>query len=716
VLLVKTKEKPLMSNSNYYSHLIFDNSLDSQSYYPSDVSFVSPSFVKNRNKHLPVSEEFFISPPNSLELNWLSGTGGDWEVEIDLELWRGRRLECLGDRIGLWLYSMEDIQADVLPTLALELANGNRTSRKRLGLYLAGLQARQWTYFQIPLKDFLAATVDFDFSRIAKLVISQSIDDNQEHRMFLDEIKLCFGDSSSILQAPKLVKVSAFARHIEIEWQGMDSPELEYYLVYRAIGDAEYQAIGIQRPQFNRYTDYVGKENLGASYYITAVNHDYKESPRSEILEAATRAMSDDELLTMVQEAHFRYYWQGAEPNSGLALECIPGIETMIALGASGFGLMALIVGIERGFVSREAGIQRVKQALSFLQKADRFHGVWPHFLDGTSGKIVPFFGKHDDGGDLVETAFMAQALLCLRPYFDKENDDEKWIRDTVTSLWESIEWSWYRPAHDADYLYWHWSPSYEWIIAHPLIGWNETLIAYLLAIASPTYAVPSSLYHSGWASQSEKAVTYRQNWSKTTGGDHYSNGKSYFDLKLDVGVGSGGPLFFTHYSFLGFDPRNKRDAYADYFANNRQICLINYRYCLANPQNYKAYAPNFWGLTASDDHKGYHAHDASPRNDNGTITPTGALSSFPYTPEESMAALKGFYFEHGEALWGIYGFRDAHNISENYVSNIFMGLNQAPIVIMIENYRSGLLWRLFMSNPEIGNALEKIGFVTNRD
>jgi exo beta-1,2-glucooligosaccharide sophorohydrolase (non-reducing end) len=468
-----------MHNANYYKNLIFDNSLHSESYWASRVSYISPSFAKSVNGQVPVSQEFFFSPPNSLELNWLSDTGGTWNIEIDVEDWRGRDLDLEGEKLTFWIYSVEAIEADAVPVLTLEYRDGTRTAGKRLELYLEGLPAKQWTYAAILLSEFSIDTPDFEKRRIAKLIFSPSIDDKVEHRVFLDEIKLRSGEASSVLPAPTLVETRAYARHIELEWQRMDSPELEYYLVYRAIGDGEYQAIGIQRPQFKRYSDYIGEETRKASYYIVAVNRDYKESPRSEILEAQTRAMSDDELLTMVQEAHFRYYRDGSESHSGLALECIPGVETMVALGAAGFGLMALIVGVDRGFVSREEGIQQVRKALTFLAKADRFHGVWSHFLDGPSAKVVPFFGQYDNGGDLVETAFMAQALLCLRQYFDKDSEDEQWIRDTVTALWESIEWDWYRPPHDQYYLYWHWSPNHEWHIGHPLIGWNETMIVY---------------------------------------------------------------------------------------------------------------------------------------------------------------------------------------------------------------------------------------------
>jgi len=372
---------------------------------------------------------------------------------------------------------------------------------------------------------------------------------------------------------------------------------------------------------------------------------------------------------------------------------------------------MALIVGVERGFVAREAVLERLLKIAAFLDGADRFHGAWPHFLDGATGAAISFFGKYDNGGDLVETAFMIQGLLTARQYFDQENERERQLRAVINRLWESVEWGWYRKSLDSPFLYWHWSDDNGWHVDHPLIGWNETMIAYLLAIASPTHPVPASMYYSGWASQTELAREYRQNWGGTTHGERYQNGQTYYRIPLPVGVGSGGPLFFTHYSFLGFDPRHKRDRYANYFENNRAISRINHAYCVANPGNYRGYGLDCWGLTASDDHTGYLAHEATPRMDNGTISPTGALSSFPYTPQESLLALRHFYFTRGKQLWGIYGFRDAFNPTAGFVSSIFMGLNQAPIVGMIENYRSGLLWRLFMSNLEIWRALEAIGF-----
>ena len=330
----------------------------------------------------------------------------------------------------------------------------------------------------------------------------------------------------------------------------------------------------------------------------------------------------------------------------------------------------------------------------------------------------------------LVETAFLVEGLLAARQYFHRDTRAERDLYDRITQLWTSVEWDWYRRTPDGDALFWHWSPEFAWHINHRITGYNEAMIIYLLAIASPTHSVPADLYYTGWAGRSAAAVNYRRGWSGddsaatkgkgaanaraksgATAGDEYLNGRNYFGIKLDVGVGSGGPLFYAHYSYMGFDPRGLRDRFTDYFTNNRNMALINRAWVVANPKHFAGYSADNWGLTASDGPKGYLAHAPDAQDDDGTMTPTGALSSFPYTPEASMAALKYFYREKGADIWGIYGPRDAFNETDNWISPIYMGLNQAPIVVMIENYRSGLIWKLFMSNPEIQPMLDKIGF-----
>jgi hypothetical protein len=427
----------------------------------------------------------------------------------------------------------------------------------------------------------------------------------------------------------------------------------------------------------------------------------------------------------MLQEECFRYYYEGAHPDSGTTLENIPGDDRIVATGASGFGIMALIVGVDRDFITRDEGLARLDNIVTFLEKAPRYHGVWSHFMDGHTGASLPVFSVFDNAGDLVETAFLVQGLLAARQYFHRDTNAERDLYTRITQLWTSVEWDWYRRSPDGDALFWHWSPEFAWHVNHRLTGYNEAMIVYLLAIASPNHSVPADLYYTGWAGRSAAAVNYRRGWSgdanartksaraksAATAGDEYLNGHSYFGIKLDVGVGSGGPLFYAHYSYMGFDPRGLRDRFTNYFDNNRNMALINRAWVVANPKHFAGYSTANWGLTASDGPNGYLAHAPDAPDDDGTMTPTGALSSFPYTPEASMAALKYFYRERGADIWGIYGPRDAFNDSDDWISPIYMGLNQAPIVVMIENYRSGLLWKLFMSNPEIQPMLDKIGF-----
>jgi hypothetical protein len=308
----------------------------------------------------------------------------------------------------------------------------------------------------------------------------------------------------------------------------------------------------------------------------------------------------------------------------------------------------------------------------------------------------------------------MMQGLLTARQYFSAPDPAERDLTARITRLWDTVEWEWYRERSSSDFIYWHWSPEWGFEMHHPLIGFNETMIVYLLAIASPTHGVPAAMYYSGWAGQSERAHEYRAGWSGSIDGELYRNGHSYFGIKLDVGVGSGGPLFFTHYSYLGMDPHALHDRYtASFFENNRNLARINEAYCIANPKRFSGYSASAWGLTASDGPKGYATPAPDSANDDGTLALTGALASMPYLPEASLAALKHYYRELGAQLWGIYGPRDAYNPSVNWVSPIYMGLNQAPIVVMVENYRTGLPWELFMSNPEIQEMLRKLDAAT---
>jgi exo beta-1,2-glucooligosaccharide sophorohydrolase (non-reducing end) len=698
---------------------VFDNARAVHSYYYSRTYVIAPSALDEDHGHLPLAFDHVHSPPNSLRLQWASATGGDWRVRLAARQQFGINV-FRGDALILWLYSPEGLTAADSPRLKLMDAEGHITLSGALLGTLAEIPAGQWTRIVLPLTGFQAIYRDtsdarFDLSHLDAILIGQGLDDARPHTLYLDDIRVGFAaEAESPAPAPvSALKANAFERHVELEWTASPSPEVESYRIYRAArpGDA-FVEVGSQRGRYPRYEDFIGAE-ASARYQVRAVDTSGRESAASNEATARTHPMSDDELLTMVQRGDFSFYWDGAHPHAGMALEAMPGDENQVALGASGFGVMALLVGIERGFISREMGSARMQQILDFLRSADRYHGAWSHFLDGRTGRTMAVFGRYDNGGDLVETAFLMQGLLAARQYFDRDTAAERSIRATVTSLWEGVEWDWYRdPLDGGNFLMWHWSPDYGFYIHHPLIGWNETLIVYLLAIASPTHPVPASMWHSGWASQSDLAVSYRRGWSRTREGDHFTNGHSYYGIPLAVGEGNGAELFFTQFSFLGFDPRGIHDAYTNYFENNRAIARISHAYAIDNPRHCEGYGADTWGQSAGSHAGGARAR---PADDNCTVVVHAALASMPYTPSESMAALRHYYRDLGPLLWGAYGFSDSFNVTEDWYDETYRGLNQAQAVVMIENFRSGLLWRLFMRNAEIAPALRKIGFQPDR-
>lgn len=436
--------------------------------------------------------------------------------------------------------------------------------------------------------------------------------------------------------------------------------------------------------------------------------------------------LTDDQLLDTIQFYTFQYFWEGAEPNSGLARERFhvddpQNDKNTVTIGGSRFGLMAILVGIHRGFITRQQGLERFESIVSFLENADRFHGVWPHWLNGETGKVKPF-STYDDGGDLVETAFLVQGLLAVKQFFHDGSEREKALSDKIDLLWRDVEWSWHQKDNE-HVLYWHWSPNYGWKMNFPVKGYNECLIMYVIGASSPTYPINSASYHEGWARNG--AITgYHEKYGYTLTLNH--NGAEE----------EGGPLFWAHYSYLGLDPRNLSDKYADYWQNNVAQTMINRAHCIENELVYKGYGENCWGLTSSYSVVGaadyfngliadkpvsdsisnkvsYAGH--RPGFDLGIISPTAALSSIPYAPDEAITVMRHFYEDLGDKLMGKYGFYDAFSEEYDWWPKKYLAIDQGPIIVMIENYRSGLLWNLFMKNEDIQNGLNKLGFNYNK-
>ena len=434
------------------------------------------------------------------------------------------------------------------------------------------------------------------------------------------------------------------------------------------------------------------------------------DKPKEDATENTSEVkLTDEQLLDVVQKQTFKYFWDYAEPNSGLARERFhpdgnypENDANIVTTGGSGFGLMAIVSGMSRGYVTKEEGVKRLDRIADFLAKADRFHGAWSHWIDGNTGKVKPF-GTKDNGGDLVETSFLISGMITVREYLKTGNEKEKAVAAKYDALWKGVEWKWF--TNNKDVLYWHWSPNYEWQMNFALEGYNECLITYIMAASSPTHAIDAKVYHDGWA---------------RSGGIVSANTKYNLPLILKHNGAEefGGPLFWAHYSYVGLDPNQLSDTYANYFDLNKNQVEIDYKYCIENPKKHKYYGADYWGLTASysrnpDGSVGYDAH--MPSNDKGVISPTAAIGSIVYMPKESIAVMRNLYENHKAETWGEAGFYDAVSLENNWTAKRYLAIDQGPEVVMIENYRSGLLWKLFMNAPEVKEGLKKLGFKSGK-
>ena len=432
-------------------------------------------------------------------------------------------------------------------------------------------------------------------------------------------------------------------------------------------------------------------------------------------VEGVIRGLSDDQLLELVQRQTFRYFWHYAHPVSGLARERsntvlaeyywdyineaddLPNFSKTTfgtdacAIGGTGFGIMSTIVAVERGWIGRDTAVRRLIKIADFLANADCFHGIYPHFMDGNTGRTIKF-DRLDDAADLVETSYLLMGFLCAREYFSDTVAKEVYLRNRITRMWDVANWNWF--TNNQNKLYWHWSPNNGFDMNFPVWGWNECLITYIMSASSPYHSISKEVYNGSW-----------------TGSNGFLNGKSYYGIKLPLGnYYMGGPLFFEQYTFMGIDPTGLKDSLGiDYFMQAKNHTLINRAYCIDNPKNYKGYSEYCWGLTAGDSYKGYVAH--CPEVDRGVIQPTAALSSMPFTPEYSMQALRHFYYDLGDKLWSEYGFVDGFSETHNWYAKSHLAIDQGPIIVMIENYRTGLIWKLFMQIPDIQNGLKRLGF-----
>lgn len=628
----------------------------------------------------------------SLKFNYTSSASGNWKATIYRNDWSTADISAT-DSILFYIYSGTALPNSALPKIGLKTVNITGTGDVESKLYAladynGNIPAGNWTTVKFPLSLLMSDPENstLDYTKVKGVIFNQSESDNSSRLIYIDQI-VTF---KSVGPIPDITNFTAagFDSHAELNWT-IPLEDLSYRIYASFNNGQSYEIRGETNNKY--YLDFVPEsaKNSTVLYRLIAFSLDNESQPVET--SATLTDYTDDELLDMYERYAFRYFWEGAHQQSGMALERTNGSNNTAASGATGMGLMAMIAAYEREFQPREDIKDRIIKILSFLETCDRHHGAWSHWYNADTKQTQPFSTK-DDGGDLVETSYVASALIALRNYFSGLDDKSILIREKAKQLYEGIEWDWYRQSGQ-NVLYWHWSPNYNFQMNMPLKGWNEALITYIMAASSPTHTIPKTVYEQGWASNGSIV-----------------NKRSYYSYEINLSPDYGGPLFWIHYSFLGINPRGLKDQYADYWNETVNTARIHYAYAVSNPKGHTNYSNKCWGLTASDDPNGYTAHQPM-YNDNGTISPTAALASMPYTPEESIRALKYFYQERGKDLFGIYGPYDAFNDKLSWIQKAYIGIDQGPIVVMIENYRTGLIWNNVMKDPDIQAGLNKLGF-----
>jgi hypothetical protein len=492
--------------------------------------------------------------------------------------------------------------------------------------------------------------------------------------------------------APTGLVQRAGDRSVILHWDSTVDPDLTGYHVYRASAvEGQFTRHG-STLAVNRFTDFEVENGSTYHYRVRAVGNAGGEGPDSATVSATPQLLDDEAFLDLVQRTAFDYFWYESNPANGL-IKDRSGAPSLSSVAAVGFGLSAVTVGIDRGWISREAGSARVVTTLEFLwgspqgpeADATGYRGFYYHFLDLQSGRR---FG--DAELSTIDTALLLAGVLHARQYFDQDGATEARIRTLADELYARVEWPWMQ-VRSAKICH-GWDPEggflpYDWG------GYNESMILYLLALGSPT----SPISPEAW-------TTWTSSYSWET---HYGQAFVVFP-----------PLFGHQYSHVWVDFRGIQDAYMrdkglDYFENSRRATLANRAYAIANPLGWADYGSNVWGLTASDIPATYRARGAPPaENDDGTITPTAAGGSFAFTPRESLAALRHMYDAYRTRIWGPYGFKDAFNPSAQWFATDYLGIDQGPIVLMIENSRTGRIWDVFMRHPAVQRGLARAGFV----
>jgi len=697
------------SRADTYPGVLFENSIVSGNYMNSRVYHDDRSWVENVTGRLPVSDSIFFTPGNSLSLKYTSAENGSWETQVTFSETATRYAPDKADVLTFKLYVVSDMLSEMLPRLALR--HNDTVSRVlELADYIDDFRTNMWLDVRVPVNAFGVPNE----GAIDGIQLSQGQTDTNTHWLYLDQIEFVSANPPRVkLSSPAvLASATGFDQHVDLTWQLPLTPSIRYIKIYRSEDNEHFEPIAIRPIFVQKYTDFVPYPEKTYFYKIAWVDYDYLESPFSEVIEATTHTASDSELLDFIQAAHFNYFLERTEINSGMHAIHFGVDDATVSVMETGLSVLSYIVGVERGFISRKAAIGRLRRIVDFLSKVERYHGAFPGKIDGRTGSGV-FTIDSVPEGDLEATSFLMQGLLVAEQYLGADSGRVGALTAEIDTLWRGVEWDKFVVAGQENILLDRWSPVSGFRGARPMGGFGKDFISYILALASPEHALPPGAYGGGLGIPRElidstyaMELTANDSFAVDVGNGGYRVLPDYREFSytadttiygLPITVGSVDTTLLEAYvPFFAFDPRGKRDTFTNYFTNN--VNLTNAIRRRDNERGYGGFSTTIWGanVIGADSSGNVYA-----------INPAVPTASYAYSPRAALQSIRALYEGYGNMLFTEYGFRKWVAPERNAVAEGYDALNQAAVVVMIENGRSGLIWDLFASCPAIKKVIE---------
>ncbi len=692
--------------------VIFDENPGGGAYYDASYGFSSGSSSLTlagpnmpRDK-LPVMNGQAYSGANSGLVQWRSIAGGAWRIFVASPAWTPRNAAGY-DSVVFYVNAPAPVAAALLPMADLE-DNANLSAHAvNLAQYLpSGIDGdtTTWQRVSIPLTAFSPYN-GFNLAVLKDINFAQGAADSAVHTVWIDYIRIIAAGPPDTTRPSAVQRLVAYAgdQCVMLHWDRNRDVNLLGYAVYSAYSPSgPYAKVSVGTLTSQGFSALGVTNGPAYSYVVRAVNTNSVESPNSDTVTVVPHAFAtDDDFLDFLEHASFDFFWYESNPDNGLIKDRSSSTSAS-SIASVGFGLSSICIGVDHGWITRLEGRARVLATLGTFWHGPQssasagvlgYKGFFYHFLDMNTATR-----SGDTELSSIDTGLLLAGILDAGQYFTETDSVETGIRALADSIFNRVDWIWMTDGGSSLTMGWYPDAAGNHgsgFIPARWIGYNEGMVLNLLGLGAVNSQLPASVWNSwvsGYTQETYAGYTF-------------------------VGFP---PLFGHQYSHCWVDFRNIADAYMrgmgiTYAENTRRATLAQRQYCVANPGHFASYGQNLWGLTACDGPppNGYAARGAPPaQNDDGTIAPTAAAGSLPFASEVSLPALRYMYSQYRTSIWSPYGFRDAFNLQASWWGPDEIGIDEGPIVLMVENYRTQSVWNRFMKSPVIQLGLERAGFM----